>query len=95
MKHIDTAFAGLTARCCNPSDGCACCDTERVLRGYAYGQAGPLPAMSEAQRIACLDEILAYEEGSERADWEGSTDAQLASGVLSAWQGYCQSLGMI
>lgn len=24
MKHIDTAFAGLTALCCNPSDGCAC-----------------------------------------------------------------------
>lgn len=94
MKNIDTAFTGLTARCCNPDDGCACGHTERVLRGYAYGQAGPLPPMTDAQRIACLDEIDAV-EGYERADWEGSTDAQLAGGVLSAWADYCRDLGML
>ncbi|MBW6123158.1 hypothetical protein KZ843_09700 [Pseudomonas aeruginosa] len=94
MKKLDQAFADLAAPCCNPDDGCACGTAERVLRSYAYGQAGLLPAMTAEQQTACLDEIASV-EGYERADWEGSTDAQLAGGVLSAWQDYCQDLGLI
>ena len=52
-----------------------------------------LPVMTEGQRTACLDEIGAV-EGYDRDDWVGSTDAQLAGGVLSAWQDYCRDLGM-
>lgn len=49
--------------------------------------------MTVEQQTACLDEISSF-EGNERSDWEGSTDAQLAGGVLSAWQDYCQGLGI-
>lgn len=93
MKKLEALFAGIAAPCCNPADGCACSDPERVLRVYAYRPAGMLPAMTEDQRTACLDEIGSV-EGYERADWVGSTDAQLAGGVLSAWQDYCRDLGM-
>ncbi len=93
MKKLDEAFAGITAQCCNPEDACACSGAERVLRGYAYGPAGVLPVMTEDQRTTCLDEIGAV-EGYERQDWVGSTDAQLAGGVLSAWQDYCRDIGM-
>ncbi|MGP0171221.1 hypothetical protein ACSVIJ_04985 [Pseudomonas sp. NCHU5208] len=94
VKKLDQVFAGLTAPCCNPNDSCACSATERVLRGYAYGQPGLLPAMTAEQQSACLDEITSV-EGYERPDWEGSSDTQLAGGVLSAWQDYCQDLGLI
>ncbi|EKF7416794.1 TPA: hypothetical protein ACNVX4_006304 [Pseudomonas aeruginosa] len=93
MKKLDQAFSGLTAPCCTPGDTCACGVTERVLRGYAYGKPELLPAMTVEQQTACLDEISSF-EGNERSDWEGSTDAQLAGGVLSAWQDYCQGLGV-
>lgn len=94
MKELHIAFAGLTAPCCNPDHGCACSATERVLRCYAHGPVGLLSPMTDSQRDACLTEISLV-EGHERADWDGSTDAQLASGVLSAWQDYCQDLGLI
>lgn len=93
MKKLDEAFDGITAPCCNPGEACACSCTERVLRVYAYHPAGKLPAMTDDQRTACLDEIGSV-EGYERQDWVGSTDAQLAGGVLSAWQDYCLDLGM-
>ncbi|HEJ4407825.1 TPA: hypothetical protein SL557_000104 [Pseudomonas aeruginosa] len=93
MKKLDEAFAGITAPCCNPDEACACSGAERVLRVYAYRPDTTLPAMTEDQRTACLDEIGAV-EGYDRDHWVGSTDAQLAGGVLSAWHDYCRDLGM-
>ncbi|MHD0644405.1 hypothetical protein ACYPKM_02060 [Pseudomonas aeruginosa] len=50
--------------------------------------------MTEEQRNLCLDEIIKF-SGDERSDWEGSSDQQLASGVLSAWHEYCLEQGLI
>ncbi|MDY1219140.1 hypothetical protein ACM8BJ_23920 [Pseudomonas aeruginosa] len=86
MEKLDEAFAGITAPCCNPDEACACSGAERVLRVYAYRSDTTLPAMTEDQRTACLDEIGAV-EGYDRDQWVGYTDAQLAgSWPLSGWK---------
>jgi hypothetical protein len=92
--EMDALFAGIFAPCCSGDDGsgCICNLAERVLRAYAAGQT--LPVMSTEQRNFCLEQIDET-EGYERADYEQSTDKELAAGVLSAWLDYVRDKGLL
>jgi len=89
-----TLFAGITTPCMcfPPEEGCMCEDVERVLRAYASTR--PMPVMTPTQREACLEEIQSV-EGYDRTDYEQSSDADLAKGVLYAWVDYCRDKGLL
>ncbi len=53
-----------------------------------------MPDMTAEQREFCLTEI-GNVEGYRRADYEESDDADLASGVLSAWTDFCRDKGLL
>lgn len=70
---------------------CVCGDSEKVLRAWS---AGWTQRMTNEQRAWCLDEIDDV-EGFSRTDYAGSTDAELARGVLAAWLDYCRDKGLM
>ena len=94
--RFEPTFAGVESCICNPNpageDLCFCSDLEKALRAYSAGMA--MPAMTEGQRTYCLDEISRV-EGYERKDYEASTEADLARGVLNAWTDYCRDKGLL
>lgn len=71
---------------------CVCGDTEKALRGWLNGRI--TTPMTPEQREWCYNEIDAV-EAHDRADFESGTDAELALGVLTAWQDYCQDKGLM
>jgi hypothetical protein len=68
--------------------GCSCMKEERILHAYSGGY-GNLPPMTAEERAWCLDEIESV-EGYMRQDYEASSDAGLARGVLCAWTNFCR-----
>lgn len=88
-------FTGVTAPCCSGGafDGCPCSADERVLRAYANER--DMPPMTEAQRQACIADIVRCEEGATADGWTVATDADLASGVLNAWRTCARDMGMV
>lgn len=79
-------------KCCIQVGECICGQDERALRGYMRGDHKE--PMTPDQREWCLNEI-GQVEGYDRADYEGSSDADLATGVLFAWQDYCRDKGLL
>lgn len=76
-----------------PSDACLCAQAggaERVLR-YVMEVDGRL---SPGQREWCLSEIDGI-EGFKRADYEKSSDADVARTTIDAWLDYCRDKGML
>lgn len=71
---------------------CVCGESEKALRGWINGRIKE--PMTPEQREWCYQEIDSV-ESHERKDYEGGTDSQIATGVLSAWQDYCQDKGLI
>lgn len=80
--------------CCWPDApyGCQCGPSERALRGWISGAV--TAPMTDAQRNYCLSEIASV-EGYTRAEFEASSDADLARGVLQAWTDYCRDKGLL
>lgn len=70
---------------------CICGPSERALRYWA-GTPGVVH-MSEPQRTWCLEEIDKV-EGYDRLDFEGFSDAALATVVLNAWRDYARDKGL-
>jgi len=77
--------------CYGTPDHCVCGSSEKALRGWLNGRISQ--PMSAEQREWCFSEIDLI-EGYDRKDYEGSTDANLAMGVLSAWLEYCRDKGL-
>ena len=73
--------------------GCSCMREERMLHAYSGGY-GNLPPMTAEERNWCLDEIESV-EGYRRQDYEASSDAGLARGVLCAWTDFCRDKGQL
>jgi hypothetical protein len=75
---------------------CGCDMKEKFVRSYLRSVRGEpnMPPMTEAQRAWCLDEISSV-EGYSRADYESSTDKELARGVLYAWVDFCRDKGLL
>ena len=91
-------FEGIDVDCCkgvylNADNPCVCSIDERVLRAYSRSDI-LLETMTPEQRDWCLSEIESV-EGYDRADYESSDDADLARGVLDAWQDYCRDKGLL
>lgn len=71
---------------------CVCGQSEKALRAWLNGRSAA--PMTPEQREWCYSEIDSI-ECHDRADYENGTDAELAMGVLSAWQVYCQDKGLL
>lgn len=71
---------------------CVCGETEKALRGWLNGRI--TQPMTPAQREWCYAEIDAV-EAHDREDYIAGTDAELAMGVLGAWQAYCEDKGLL
>jgi len=71
---------------------CVCGETEKALRGWLNKRI--TKPMTPEQREWCYEEINSV-EAHDRKDYEEGTDAELAMGVLSAWQEYCQDKGLL
>lgn len=71
---------------------CVCGETEKALRDWINGRIKT--KMTVEQREWCYGEIDAI-EAHDREDYEKGTDAELAIGVLNAWQDYCVDKGLI
>ena len=84
--------ADRTQCCYGRDDRCVCSEMERALRGWQRGDV--MPDMTDEQRELCLSEIGRV-EGYTRADYEGLSDRDVASGVLSAWTDYCRDKGLL
>lgn len=72
--------------------GCECGPEEKVLRYFMTPQCGH--KMTPEQREWCYSEIDAV-EAHDLKDYETGTDAELARGVLNAWQDYCRDKGLL
>lgn len=70
---------------------CVCGESEKALRGWLNGRI--TTPMTPEQRQWCYKEIDSI-EGYDRADYDKATDAELAMGVLSAWQDFCRDKGL-
>ena len=70
---------------------CVCGLSEKALRAWRGNQ---LPAMTPEQREWCYQEIDAV-ECHDREDYLAASDADLAYGVLCAWQDYCRDKGLL
>lgn len=75
-------------------DGCVCMDSERALRAWGYGGA-PMPAMTPQQRKECIEEAVYMDEGTNREDFAGLSDSDLAKAVLHAMTVYCRDKGLL
>lgn len=96
MQQMDALFADMSAPCCSPCSDCICTHTERVLRAYQNDRGiGAMPVLTPEQRAICLEHIETFEEGANAADWAGSSDSELADGVLVAWFTFCVDKGMV
>lgn len=71
---------------------CVCGETEKALRGWIAGRI--TTPMTPAQREWCYSEIDSV-EAHDREDYLAGTDAELARGVLGAWQAYCIDKGLM
>ncbi len=71
---------------------CVCGETEKALRGWINGRIKT--PLTPEQREWCYKEIDAV-EAHDREDYVKGTDVELAIGVLSAWQVYCQDKGLL
>lgn len=71
---------------------CVCGETEKALRGWLNGRI--TTPMTPEQREWCYSEIDAV-EAHDREDYLAGTDAELAGGVLNAWQEYCRDKGLL
>lgn len=71
---------------------CVCGETEKALRGWLNGRI--VTPMTPEQREWCYNEIECV-EAHDREDYGSGTDKELAMGVLSAWQDYCQDKGLL
>ena len=71
---------------------CVCGESEKALRGWLNGRI--TTPMTPEQREWCYQEIDSV-EAHDRKDYESGTDVELAKGVLSAWQEYCQDKGLL
>lgn len=65
---------------------CVCGESEKALRGWLNKRI--TTPMTPEQREWCYGEIDQV-EWHDRKDYEQGTDAELAVGVLGAWQSYC------
>jgi hypothetical protein len=97
-----TAYSSLLPAPYPPWIGCVCCDAdqerecicsaeEKALRTWANGRG---QAMTPEQREWCAAEIDSV-ECHDRKDYEGGTDAELAMGVLRAWQDFARDKGLL
>lgn len=81
--------------CWEPQDyedgiGCACGDSERVLRAIQRGEI----KLDDEQREWCRTEIDKV-EGYSRSEYELADDLTLAHAVLCAWTDYCRDKGLL
>ena len=72
---------------------CMCPDSERALRGYMNGRAGP--PMTDHQRAWCAKEIASIEGYGKAEDYADTPDGDLARTVLEAWVDYARDKGLI
>lgn len=92
---LDTIALG--PYCCMVAPGempesCMCGPAERALRAVIDGTYAT--SLTDDQRAWCLDEITKV-EGYTREEYAGSTDTELARGVLGAWRDYCRDKGLL
>jgi len=86
------AFSGCACWDEQSDQACVCDAEEKALRLWAY-QKAPSP-MTPEQREWCAAEIDSV-ECHDREDYEGGTDAELAMGVLRAWQDFARDKGLL
>lgn len=91
FMRIPDPLPEVSCVCLEPGWTCQCTDDERALRNWEAGLTAV--AMTPAQREWCLEEISAV-EGYRREEYEASSDAGLAGGVLSAWADFCRDKGI-
>lgn len=96
LTHLPNLSAADPGGCpCNYEPHCLCVPAERVLRLYAFAnKQTTMSPMTSEMREECLIEIDRV-EGYSRKDYESSSDAHLANGVLHAWVDYCRDKGLI
>lgn len=94
MKEMPN-LPDVPCKCWEPQDyedgiGCACGDSERVLRAVQRGDL----RLNDEQREWCLSEIDQV-EGYTREEYAMADDYSLALGVFSAWTDYARDKGLI
>lgn len=91
MKTPFDSYRDLSCICFGDRDQCGCPDSEMAIRHYAKGL--PMPSMTDGQRAWCLREISRVESFS-RSAYAGTSDQDLARGLLEAWLEYARDKGL-
>lgn len=71
---------------------CVCEKTERLLRAYAYVDAGTHPPLTPEQREWCLKQLDRV-EGYGRDGFKDNDDMWLCRTVLNAWADFAKDKG--